>query len=369
LGEIGVIPALEDFLDRVLGRGDAAITVPPFDGPLKPNQLLESAEVLGEFAQPEDLAAIDGALYLADGPALRRWKGSSSREVRRFDRPITAICGLPGGRLAVALDGTEVRIFAGAEGQDEGKRIAGDLHAVNALAADTDGSLLATDGSGDEPCREWVRDLLNRGRSGRLLSINAETGEIKVRASGLQFAFGVAPTGNDVLVCESWKHRLLAVASNGSTRIALDQLPVYPSRIVPAPDGGFWLTAFIARTQLVEFILRERGYRKRMMREVPPEFWVAPRLRSGGSFREPMQGAHLKTMGVVKPWAPPRSYGLVIRLASDASPLFSFHSRVDGENHGVTAVAELNGALYVLAKGSRRLLRLSLSAAKEALAK
>ena len=124
-----------------------------------------------------------------------------------------------------------------------------------------------------------------------------------------------------------------------------DQLPVYPSRIAPASDGGFWLTAFTAITQLIEFILRERGYRKRMMREVPPEFWVAPRLRSGGSFREPMQGAHLKTMGVVKPWAPPRSYGLVIRLASDFSPLFSFHSRVDGENHGVTAVAEFNGAL------------------------
>jgi hypothetical protein len=369
VGEIGVIPALEDFLDRVLGRGDAAITVPPFDGPLKPNQLLETAEVLGEFAEPEDLAGIDGALYLADGLTLRRWEGTASREVRRFDRPITAICGLPGGRLAVALDGKEVRIFATTEGADEGKRIAGDFHAINALASGRDGSLLATDGSANEPYGEWVRDLLNRGRSGRLLSVNPETGQIKVMASGLQFAFGAASTNNDVLVSESWKHRLLAVAPNGSVRIALDQLPVYPSRIVPAPDGGFWLTAFIARTQLIEFILRERGYRNRMMREVPPEFWVAPRLRSGGSFREPMQGAHLKTMGVVKPWAPPRSYGLVIRLASDASPLFSFHSRVDGENHGVTAIAELNGALYVLAKGSRRLLRLQLTAAKEALAK
>jgi hypothetical protein len=364
-----VIRALEDFLDRVLGRGAAAITVPPFDGPLKPNQLLESAEVLAEFAEPEDLADIGGALYLADGPTLRRWEGSCAREVRRFNRPITAICGLPGGGLAVALNGAEIRTFASVEGTDEGKRIEGDLYAVNALAAGADGKLLATDGSANEPYREWVRDLLNRGRSGRLLSINPATDEIRVLASGLQFAFGAASAGNDDLVSESWKHRLLAVAPNGSIRIALDQLPVYPSRIVSASGGGFWLTAFTARTQLIEFILRERGYRKRMMREVPPEFWVAPRLRSGGSFQEPMQGAHLKTMGVVKPWAPPRSYGLVIRLASDFSPLFSFHSRVDGENHGVTAVAELDGALYVLAKGSRRLLRLSLSAAKEALAK
>ncbi len=48
--------------------------------------------------------------------------------------------------------------------------------------------------------------------------------------------------------------------------------------------------------------------------------------------------------------------------------MFSFHSRVDGENHGVVAAAELNGSLYVLAKGPKRLLRLTLSEAKEALA-
>jgi hypothetical protein len=34
-----------------------------------------------------------------------------------------------------------------------------------------------------------------------------------------------------------------------------------------------------------------------------------------------MQGAHIKTMGVVKPWAPPRSYGLVIRLDANGAAL------------------------------------------------
>jgi hypothetical protein len=367
--EIGVIPALEDFFDRILGRGDAAITVPTFDGSLKPNQLLERAAVVGEFGEPEDLACIDGVLYLADGAGLLRCDGGSSREARRFERPVTAFCGLPGGRLAVALGGTEIRVFSAPEGTDAGKVISdGGMRAVNALSAAADGSLLATDGSANDAYQDWARDLLNRGRSGRLLVIHPETGEVKVRASGLHYAFGAAAAGSDVLVSESWRHQLVAVGANGAVRSVLDQLPVYPSRIAPASDGGFWLTAFTARTQLFEFILRESGYRKRMMREVPPEFWVVPRLRSGASFGEPMQGAHLKTMGVVKPWAPPRSYGLVIRLAADLSPLFSFHSRVDGENHGVVAAAELNGALYVLAKGPRRLLRLTISEAKEALA-
>ena len=364
-----MIPALEDFFDRILGRGDAAITVPTFDGALKPNQILERAEVVGEFAEPNDLACVGSALYLADGSVLRRCEGHSSPEVRRFDRPVSAVCGLPGGRLAVALAGTEICVFSVAEGSDPGKVISGaGMHAVNALAAGPDGRLLATDGSVTELSQDWARDLLNRGRSGRLLSIDPESGQITVRASGLHHAFGVAAAGQEVVVSESWRHRLVKVGVHGGLQAVLDQLPVYPSRIVPASDGGFWLTAFTARTQLIEFVLRETAYRKRMMKEVPPEFWVVPRLRSGSSFQDPMQGAHLKTMGVVKPWAPPRSYGLVIRLAADFSPMFSFHSRVDGENHGVVAVAELDGALYVLAKGPRRLLRLTLSDAQKALA-
>ncbi len=58
-----------------------------------------------------------------------------------------------------------------------------------------------------------------------------------------------------------------------------------------------------------------------------------------------MQGAHLKTMGVIKPWAPPRSYGLVIRLDADGMPLYSLHSRVDGVNHGIVAAVEMDGEL------------------------
>ena len=74
-----------------------------------------------------------------------------------------------------------------------------------------------------------------------------------------------------------------------------------------------------------------------MMEEIDPRYWIAPALRSGNTFLEPMQGGSLKTMGVLKPWAPPRSYGLVIRL-DDAGPVrYSLHSRVDGKHHGIIA--------------------------------
>lgn len=66
-------------------------------------------------------------------------------------------------------------------------------------------------------------------------------------------------------------------------------------------------------------------------------------------------------MGVLKPWAPARSYGLVVRLDADFQPQYSLHSRVGGYNHGVTAVAEFHGVLLVLSKGASKVLRLPLS--------
>jgi hypothetical protein len=168
-----------------------------------------------------------------------------------------------------------------------------------------------------------------------------------------------------MLVSESWRHRLVLVTPGASPRVVLGHLPVYPSRLTKASGGGYWLTAFTARTQLVEFVLREPAYRRRMMAEIDPEYWVAPRLRSGISFKEPMQGAHIKTMGVIKPWAPPRSYGLVIRLDADGQPLYSLHSRVDGANHGIVAAIEMGDDLVLIAKGPGRVLKLPLTGLAE----
>jgi len=116
------------------------------------------------------------------------------------------------------------------------------------------------------------------------------------------------------LVSESWRHRLIAVAADGSQRAVLDNLPVYPSRLSPAASGGFWLTAFAARTQLVEFVLRENAYRRRMITEIDPEYWIAPKLKSGQSFPRTDAGRPYQTMGVVKPGRRRGPTALSIRL-------------------------------------------------------
>jgi len=356
-----VIAALKTFADHLLGRGDATITVPSFDGALKPNQILEKAEIVGQFDAPEDLATDGKALYIADGNTVRRFDGTATTELRRFDRSITALCCLPDGGIAVALEGREVQVFTTPAAPSAAVTFSDPLmNAINALAPGPGKTLVATDGSTARPYRQWVHDLMERGRTGRILVLDLASGSVRTVASGLRYAFGVCAAGSDLFVSESWRHRVIALSADGSPRTVLEHLPVYPSRLSPA-SGGFWLTAFAARTQLVEFVLRENAYRRRMMAEIDPEYWIAPKLKSGQSFLEPMQGAHIKTMGVVKPWAPPRSYGLVIRLDAGGVPLYALHSRVDGVNHGVVAAVEMDGSLFAIAKGPGRLLRVRLA--------
>ena len=99
-------------------------------------------------------------------------------------------------------------------------------------------------------------------------------------------------------------------------------------------------------------MLREPQYRRRMIDNVDPAYWIAPALSSGASFLEPIQGGARKKLNMLKPWSPSWSYGLVARCDSAMRPHVSFHSRADGRVHGVTSCCELDGALYAAAKGS-----------------
>jgi len=354
-----VIAALRTWTDQLLGRGAAAITVPIFDGALKPNQILEQAETFAELEEPEDLATDGRSLFVADGACVLRYDGGAATIVAQADRRITGLAILPRGGLAVALDGTELRVIGGPHDGRNWTGVAGKpLNAANAICATADGRLLVTDGSQTQPCHRWCHDLMSLGRSGRLLELDLTDGSAREIAGGLAHAFGTAAVGKDVWVCESWAHRVVAYGEGKWGLPIISRLPCYPSRLAPAANGGYWLTAFTCRTQLVEFVLRQKAYRTRMMKEIDPRYWIAPALTSGNTFLEPLQGAHLKMRGIHKPWAPPRSYGLVMRLSRDGSIQYSLHSRVDGKNHGVVGAAECQGTLFVLAKGRRRILKL-----------
>lgn len=361
-----MIAALAGVRDRLLGRGDASITVPVFDGALKSNRLIEDADVVATFESPEDLAGDGESLFVADGPRVLRVDGRQPTEVARFEATVSALACLGDGSFAVAVDGREVRLVGGAHAGRrwdgaEGRRFT----AVTAIAVAPGGRLLVTDGSRVEPYARWKHDLMSLGASGRVVELAPDDGAARELAGGLRYAFGTCAVNSEAWVSESWRHRVVKVGA--SSRPVTDALPGYPSRMAAATGGDVWLTCFAPRTQLVEFVLREPRYRRRMMAEIDPAYWIAPSLSSGHTFLEPMQGAQLKVMGVVKPWAPPRSYGLVIRLTDAGLVRYSLHSRFDGRHHGIVAAVERDGALYLLAKGARRLLRVDIAAAERSL--
>ena len=113
LGQSLMIAAVRDFVDRLLGRGDATITVPSFDGALEAQP--DAGTGRDGRARSRRLKISPPTARRSTSPTARRCcalRPDPPRRSGRFDKTITALCCLPDGGLAVALDGREVRVFA-----------------------------------------------------------------------------------------------------------------------------------------------------------------------------------------------------------------------------------------------------------------
>ena len=360
-----MIQALQNAVDRFFGRGRHSTSVPIMDGPLQPNQRLESAPVLAQAPQIDNAVTTDdGALLYSSGEQLLQHNGSEGTVLVRFDASITCLATL-GAALAVGVNGQGVAIRGGAH---DGYRIAtlGNQPLVcptAALFAD-EHTLFIACGSSRFSAEEWKHDLMAQGRSGSVWRVDLASGNAQPLAQGLAFPYGLAlsPAGM-LLVTEAWEHRIVEVSPRGgqAPRPVLDELPAYPARLVRASGGGYWLACFAPRNPLVEFVLREPGYRDRMVAQIDPRYWIAPTLAARASHQVPMQSGGIRQMNILKPWAPSFSYGLVIRLDAQLLPVASWQSRADGTVHGITAACEHAGHLIATAKGPGRLVAIDIS--------
>lgn len=348
-----MLATLKTFSDRLLGRGTAALTVPPLDGAMRPNNRLEDAPAGIAATAPDCLTLHRGKPAWSEGSRMM----SAAGQIADAGGAITAMAS-EGGRLAQAIAGNGVRIDGAAPQGLSG------LDCVTALAFEGDGALWIAVGSTVNSADQWQRDLLELRRTGQLLRYDIGTGELRLVAEGLGYPNGLIWTADGVVVCEAWTVRLMRYDGNGRPTPLVSDLPGYPAGISRSSRGGFWLSLFAPRSPLIELVLREPAYRRAMMRDVEPQYWVAPALSSGRSFFEPMQGGALKQMGMLKPWAPTRSYGLVVEFSSNFTPVQSLHSRAGGRRHGVTSALEQDGVLWLTSKGGDEVLQIVVGAAK-----
>lgn len=338
-----MISGLKRRIDTFFGRGEAAVTVPPLDGALRANTALDEAALRLPLPDVDSLAAPGGVVHAAAGARLFALENGAWQERLHLDAPVTAMAELDGGlALALALADGTIRFHGGPRA---GERLETGLGCITALAA-AGGALVIANGSARHGTGQWQHDLMERGATGSVWRLEG-AGPARQIAGGLAWAGGLAVDTGGIVVAESWRHRLLRVDSG---QVLLSDLPAYPGRLSAAPDG-WWLAAFAPRSQLVEFVLREPGYRKRMIAGVEPDFWVAPRLRSGRSFYESLQGGGVKQLGKLKPWAPTMSAGICIHLDANFQPRTSLQSRADGHTHGVTAAVQAGDLIHVAARG------------------
>ncbi len=326
-------------------RGQA-VTIPPMDGALRPNTILDDAKILTNIEAPDNLVCANGKLFFTSGEKL--FALNSKKPLASFSSSITSLAITENNIFAVGLNAGRIEFHNSDLSALEG------FSCLVALAFNGPDELYICNGSEDFKPSDWASDLMHKNASGSVWCVNLKSGQRRCLAENLAFPYGVVIDNDNarIIVSESWKHRLVSIPiSGGSPSPVLAKLAGYPARLSARSSGGYILSLFAPRNRLIEFVLLEDDYRNAMMSEFDSRYWIAPSLSASKSFLEPLQSGGVKTMGIHKPWSPTRSYGLVALLDKNFEPTDSFHSRANGTRHGITSAIEFNGGVAAASKG------------------
>ena len=348
--------------NRLLGRGAYAVTVPTLDGAFQPNDLLDQARVVLHRERVDNATArADGLLFSAGRDVFRLSTPSSTPELlATMPSDITALACNSDGACAIGLNAGGVWFLDG-QGNATGVAGAKELNCPVALAFAGSGRLLVANGSRHFAPSDWKRDFISKGRSGSIVSLAPGDARPSVLYDGLRFPWGLCVARSGKLVfTEAWGFRICTVDLAGGKRITpvVEDLAGYPGRIAETARGTFQVAFLAVRRQLTEFVMHEDEFRRRMVAEIDPEYWIGPSLHAERSFREPMQQGSLRALNIIKPWAPTQYYGLVGEFDDQFTPISSMHSRADGARHGITSVTEWDGRLYATSRSADAILEL-----------
>jgi hypothetical protein len=353
----------------VIDRDGVQNAIPPLDGALSPNDRLDASVPIGDPVPGLDdvITAKDGSVYVSAGNKVLKLSGDGLVDrglVAEFDGDAGGLAIHPDGRLLVCVAG---RGLAALDPKDpkprwlesaDGRSFAG----LTAVSAAPDGRIFMVEGSTGRPPDQWRHDLMEKRSNGRLVVCGPELGNARVLLHDLPYPNGLAVSadGKQLWLTESWAHRLSRFALNadgiGPREVVASNLPAYPARVHLDPHGGFFLGMFARRTHLIEFVLKEDDFRQEMVATMAPDYWIAPAFAGGSDCLEPMQIGGVKALGIQKPWAPPRSYGLLVHLDGDGNLTDSLHSRAGGRFHGVTGACDTQYGVVIAARGAGKLL-------------
>ena len=241
---------------------------PAYTGPFAVNTKLAGPhriELRGERGPEHVLVGPDDNLYVGvasgrilcvseDGAVQRVLADTGGRPLGlAFDRAGNLIVAdALRGLLSIAPDGKQtVLVAVGADAP---------LSFPNAVVVARDGMVYVTDSSQRFAAARWgstqeaaLLDIMEQSATGRVLAFYPAAGDLRVVASGLSLANGIALSDDEqsLLVSESGRYRVwrIDVSAQGvnlklggkGARILLDNLPGYPDNLMRGRDGRIWL--------------------------------------------------------------------------------------------------------------------------------
>jgi SMP-30/Gluconolactonase/LRE-like region len=366
---VGLFDHLLRDVRNVINPDGTQDAIPPLDGAFSPNDRLDACAPIGDPIPGLDdvVAAKDGSVYIAAGRKVFKLAGNGLVDrslVAEFEGDASGLAIHPDGRLLVCVAGRGLAALDPRRPNPrwlesaDGHNFAG----LTSVTAAPDGRIFVVEGSTGRAPNQWRHDLMEKRSNGRLVVCGPDLDKAQVLLSDLPYPYGVAVSadGKWLWLTEAWAHRLsrFALRDNGvgPREVIAPNLPGYPARLHLDAHGGFFLGVFARRTHLIEFVLKEDDFRKDMIEAMAPEYWIAPAFKGGSDCLEPMQIGGVKALGIQKPWAPPRSYGLLVHLDADGNATDSLHSRAGGRFHGVTAACDTQYGVVIAARGAGRLL-------------
>jgi sugar lactone lactonase YvrE len=189
------------------------------------------------------------------------------------------VCDAERGLLRVDPDGGTVRVLADS--------VAGErLRFCSNVVALSDGSVYFTVSSRRYPLDQWIGDIVEHTGTGRLLRLAPDSTTPEVLLEGLQFANGLAPSGDEsfLVVAETGAYRLtryrLTGPRAGQSEPFAENLPGMPDNIWRAgAKGPVWVSLAGPRVPPLDLL----HHRTPSVRRAAARLAVRAPFRPGGT--------------------------------------------------------------------------------------
>ncbi|MES2151837.1 MAG: SMP-30/gluconolactonase/LRE family protein [Pseudomonadota bacterium] len=260
---------------------------------------LQQVDLNGEVGPEHLVPGADGKLYtgVESGRILRMNPDGSELQVFSVTggRPLGMVFDT-GGRLVVA-DAVKGLLSIDADGKVTvlaSAQAGGPLHFPDGVVVANSGKIYLTDASMRFAPAQWgstmeaaTLDVLEQSSTGRVLEYDPASKALRVVATGLSFANGIALSADEqnLFVSESGRYRVWRIAAaadrldvaqpSAQALVVLDNLPGYPDNLMRGLDGKLWLGLAGQRNDLDA--MAGRPLMRKLALRIPRMFWPPPK--------------------------------------------------------------------------------------------